>query len=109
MWCHFDTCVEFNHESARRLAISISRLFKIQSKSFQRMRAPRQTNAYDCGIYVMAMMEYFAKRTPGGTMLETLTEDYIRKFRRAFADNIRKGYFLKETQPKECSEIRVGM
>jgi hypothetical protein len=96
MWCHFDTCLEFNHESARRLAVSIWKLFKIQSKSFHKMRAPRQTNAYDCGIYIMAMMAHFAVGTPGGTMLEILTEDYIRNFRREFANDIRTNYVLKD-------------
>jgi sentrin-specific protease 8 len=101
MWCHFDTCGEFNHKSAKMLAASMSKIFKIPSKPFRRMPSPTQTNAYDCGIYVMAMMEHFARGNPSGAIVGALTEGYIQTFREDFRQRLQAEYAWNR-DPASC-------
>jgi Ulp1 family protease len=82
---HFDSCCGENREIARRLASQILRFYKRPEKPFRTMKAPTQTNSYDCGVYVMAMMRWLARDRPtGDEMVEKINEDYVTRFRSGF-------------------------
>jgi hypothetical protein len=102
MFCHFDTCHPFNHESAQRLVRSISQVFALPPTPLRRATAPRQTNSLDCGVYVMAMMTHMAEGGRAGEqMIERLNGDFIRKFREEFARFLRGDEMNANAQPME--------
>jgi sentrin-specific protease 8 len=82
---HFDSCGGENRDIARQLATTVLRFYKSPEKPFRSMKAPKQTNSYDCGVYVMAMMRWLARDQPAGDeMVEKINEDYVRRFRKGF-------------------------
>jgi sentrin-specific protease 8 len=89
-YLHLDTCGGCNRDSVWTLASAITKFYNLPPKALCTARAPTQTNGYDCGVYVMAMMRHIGQGKPlGEAMISRLTEDYIRHFRGGLAAYIR--------------------
>ncbi|OHT09116.1 hypothetical protein TRFO_22117 [Tritrichomonas foetus] len=89
MFSHYDSAGNRNKESAKNLAHKISMIYKLRNGRFINCKAPLQRNNYDCGIYVMAIMEYLSRPRPGiAEMINIITPQFISLYRKCTADMI---------------------
>merc|ERR1711888_451722 len=70
---HFDPIEGMNNEPAKEL---IKKMNKVDERNFvdnkKEVKGPRQGNSYDCGIYVILMMEKIIKNVKDGRNIETI-------------------------------------
>merc|ERR1711888_173951 len=70
---HFDPIEGMNNEPAKEL---IKKMNKVDRRNFvgnkKEVKGPRQGNSYDCGIYVILMMEKIIKNVKEGRNIELM-------------------------------------
>ena len=82
IFLHFDSLKKRNTFHAKSLAQKISEIFNIKHYEFSNMKTPSQSNGYDCGIYLMAIMnEISMKMSISKELLTKISPDYVQKFR----------------------------
>lgn len=81
-WRHYDSSVGDNGNLA--IAKQVSLMFDESSVVVDKEDCPKQSNGYDCGMFVLLCMEYLAKRYIGdtcGSLKEYVNEDRIKEYR----------------------------
>merc|ERR1712030_267755 len=95
---HFDPIEGMNSEPAKEL---IKKMNKVDGRNFvdnkKEVKGPRQGNSYDCGIYVILMMEKIIKNVKEGRNIE------IMKINQEEAD--RKRNEIKERLKEENTNV----
>lgn len=90
VWCpgmknqflHFDSLKNRNVVPAKSLVTKIVASTNIKTYKFKNMKGPVQDNTYDCGMYLMAVMDEIATtRKISETLKTKITPEYISKFR----------------------------
>lgn len=90
VWCpgmknqflHFDSLKNRNIVPAKNFVKKIVSCLNLKAYNFKNMKGPIQDNSYDCGMYLMAVMDEIATtRKISESMKTKITPDYISKFR----------------------------
>eukprot|EP01094_Clydonella_sp_ATCC50884_P027079 TRINITY_DN7631_c0_g1_i1.p1 TRINITY_DN7631_c0_g1~~TRINITY_DN7631_c0_g1_i1.p1 ORF type:complete len:242 (+),score=62.63 TRINITY_DN7631_c0_g1_i1:286-1011(+) len=74
---HFDSAHAMNRSRARRTAAVMKELLELGGRcNVEEAACPQQANGYDCGVYVLALLEHYSKQRPG-VVLRAVPDDVV--------------------------------
>ena len=80
----------FNEEHSRLVAETISKLYDAPDYEIVTCECPQQHNTSDCGVFVIAFMEHYAKHGSLQGIFETVSQEKVTKMRHTFAEDYMK-------------------